>query len=43
MSVTKPVQPSLADFELGEEIAWGTLATVKSRIFSGGSILSTDR
>ena len=34
MSVTKTVQASLADFELGEEVAWGSLATVKSSCLS---------
>jgi len=28
MSNTKQVQPNLDDFELGEELAWGSLATV---------------
>lgn len=28
MSVTKQVQPTLDDFELGDELAWGSLATV---------------
>ena len=30
MPETKRVQTSLEDFELGEELAWGSLATVRS-------------
>jgi len=33
MSVTKPVQASLADFELGEEVAWGSLATILDVVY----------
>ncbi|KAF9530242.1 AGC/PDK1 protein kinase [Crepidotus variabilis] len=30
---TKPTPPTLADFELGEELAWGSLATIVDVVF----------
>lgn len=33
MPKTKQVQPTLADFELGDELAWGSLATIVDAIY----------
>ena len=46
MLVTKPVQASLADFELGEEVAWRSLATAHGKVtylLWEANILSADR